>query len=806
MSAVWYWSRRSVRARWRSYAGVALLLALLGGLTLASVAGARRTSSAYSRFREAGGAMDVQVNAGDFERQNPDVAAQMPGVTDSASYIGFVAGALTPEGGPDLSFDGEVAGSLDGLYFTRDRFAVTEGRLPDPSRPDEVAVNERMADRYDVAVGRTFDIGVFDPAREEEAYTDAPPPPVDRLDVTVVGIGLFPDEVVQDDTDRIPRMLFTPAFTTRNQAWASYMWTAVKVDGGAAGVDRFKQAYQAELPEESPANFRESSQVITRTQQAVRPLAVALGAFAALAAVATLLLVGQGVVRLLRADRADLSTLRAMGAGPRMVAVVGLPGLAVTILAGVAGALGIAFALSPLAPIGPLRRVEAQPGVSFDWVVLALGAVAFAAALGLIAIASAVRQAPHRRLGGAPVARRSALVGAVSAGGLPVPAVAGMRLALEAGEGRTAVPVRAALGGAVVAVIALVASLVFGTSLRSLVDDPRLYGWNWDATVLDEVGYGDIDVAKAGALLDGDPAVAAWSGAYFQSIDLDGRDLPAIGVSVRAPVGPPILSGRQVEAPGEVVLGSTTLADLGKRIGDTVVLDPGGVAQPLQVVGTAVLPTLGPVFGAYTSLGDGAMMAYDQMPGWDQISPGPKALFIRFRPSADRGAAFERISDGLPGISHLEGTAELLEVQRPAEIVNYESMGSTPALLAGVLVLAAVASLGLTLASGVTRRRRDLSILKSLGFTRRQVSSTVVWQSSIIVAVGLVVGVPLGIVLGRWLWILFADRLPVVAQPAVPALALAAVAAGLLVLANLVAAVPARAAGRTPVAAILRSE
>ena len=145
-------------------------------------------------------------------------------------------------------------------------------------------------------------------------------------------------------------------------------------------------------------------------------------------------------------------------------------------------------------------------------------------------------------------------------------------------------------------------------------------------------------------------------------------------------------------------------------------------------------------------------------------------------------------------------------MQRPAEIVHYDSMGATPAVLAGVLVVAAVVSLGLTLASGVGRRRRDLSILKSLGFTRRQVSATVVWQSSLIVAIGLLVGVPLGIALGRWLWILFAERLPVLARPSVPILALAGVALVLVLLANLVAAVPARRAGRTPVAAILRSE
>src|SRR5205085_6116036 len=215
---------------------------------------------------------------------------------------------------------------------------------------------------------------------------------------------------------------------------------------------------------------------------------------------------------------------------------------------------------------------------------------------------------------------------------------------------------------------------------------------------LDEAGYGDIDVARAGALLDDDPAVAAWSGVYFQSVALAGQEVPVLGVEAGAAVGPPWLSGRAPREPGEIVLGSVTLADLEKHVGDTVVLEPGGDAQPFRVVGTAVFPTVGPVFGAYTSLGEGAMMITEQIPGWAQISPGPKALFIRLRPGVDHDAAAARIEEGLPGISALAGTAELLAVQRPAEIVNYESMGATPALLAGVLVLAAVVSLGLTLA------------------------------------------------------------------------------------------------------------
>jgi ABC-type lipoprotein release transport system permease subunit len=148
----------------------------------------------------------------------------------------------------------------------------------------------------------------------------------------------------------------------------------------------------------------------------------------------------------------------------------------------------------------------------------------------------------------------------------------------------------------------------------------------------------------------------------------------------------------------------------------------------------------------------------------------------------------------------------LLPVQRPAEIVNYKSMGAMPAILAGGLAAGAVAGLGLTLIASVRRRRRDFALLKTLGFTRGQLAAAVAWQSTTIAVIGLVVGVPAGIAAGRWLWLAFAHELSAVPDPVVPAgsIALAAVAA--LALANLVAALPGRAAARTPAAIVLRAE
>ena len=152
------------------------------------------------------------------------------------------------------------------------------------------------------------------------------------------------------------------------------------------------------------------------------------------------------------------------------------------------------------------------------------------------------------------------------------------------------------------------------------------------------------------------------------------------------------------------------------------------------------------------------------------------------------------------------GTLQLLGPQRPAEIVNYRSMGTTPGLLAGGLAVGAVAALGLTLVASVRRRRRELALLKSFGFTQRQLAAAVSWQSTAIVVIGLVAGIPLGIVLGRFLWQLFAHQLSVVVDPTIPAVPILFVAVAALVLANLVAALPGRSAARTPTALVLRAE
>ncbi len=115
----------------------------------------------------------------------------------------------------------------------------------------------------------------------------------------------------------------------------------------------------------------------------------------------------------------------------------------------------------------------------------------------------------------------------------------------------------------------------------------------------------------------------------------------------------------------------------------------------------------------------------------------------------------------------------------------------------------------------VSRRRREIGLLKVLGFVNHQVISSVGWQSTTLALIGLVVGVPLGVIAGRTTWTLFASHLGAVPVPVVPigllgvlvvgVLVVGVLVVGVLVVANLLAIGPALVATRAKPGWLLRT-
>lgn len=808
----WYRFRRTLRRRWAGYLAITLLLGLVGGLAMGSVAAARRTQSAFPAYLNSTRPADLTVLTGLYgvagsQGYDPAVIAKiavLPGVRHVATYLGLNAALLTP-GAPDAAQTGglqPLPGSLDGEYFSTDKVTVVAGRMADPAKADEIVIDAKGTPAP-VGVGTRASLGFYTNAQLSAPPGKQPAKPYLTAGVKVTGAVVYSSEEAQDDVDveRDGGPLFTPALTRLlARCCAAWADTAVQLAPGTS-VASAEAAIQRVLPQGFPIEFYVAGQTEARAERAIEPTSIALAVFGGIAALAALVIAGQLIGRQLRRDPADLAVMRAVGADPVMTTADGLPGVLAAIVAGALLAAAVAVALSPLAPLGAVRAVYPYPGVAFDWTVLGGGIAVLIAAGSGTALAVAARRAPHRvQAGGSPSPSLGYhAVRAARALGLPVPAAEGIRLALDTGRDRDRVPVRPAIFAAVLASVVLLATITFGASLSALVSHPALYGWNWTYAL--SSGQVEIDRAHAAAVLDHDPEVAAWTGVWFGAGRIDGLTVPLIGATPNAAVAPPLLSGHGLSGAGQVVLGPQTLAALGKRVGDTVTVSDGG-AHPflLRVAGTATLPALGISAVLHTEMGTGAVIPYQDLPNSDLGQPN--GILVTLRPGADLAAQHAVMQRIVP--ANLGGQVD--SVLRPAEITDYRSMGAAPLILSGALAAGAVASLWLTLASSVRRRRADLALLKTLGLTRRQLAATVAWQSTVAVAAGALVGMPLGIALGRYLWILFARQISVVPQPSVPVLIVAAVIVGALAAANLVAAVPGRSAARVPAAALLRAE
>jgi predicted lysophospholipase L1 biosynthesis ABC-type transport system permease subunit len=97
-------------------------------------------------------------------------------------------------------------------------------------------------------------------------------------------------------------------------------------------------------------------------------------------------------------------------------------------------------------------------------------------------------------------------------------------------------------------------------------------------------------------------------------------------------------------------------------------------------------------------------------------------------------------------------------------------------------------------------------VAQALGFVRRQVAAAVCWQATAVALVGIAVGAPVGIATGKVLWRVFATNFGVVPVAVVEPVLMAALVAGVLAAANLLAAIPALLAARSHPARLLRAE
>ena len=576
--------------------------------------------------------------------------------------------------------------------------------------------------------------------------------------------------------------------------------------------------------------FHVTSRVVTEVELAIKPESVALGAFGAIAALVALVLGIQAISRQLRWGDEDRRVLRALGAGPVAAAGDGLIGVLAAVLLGSLLAVAVAVGLSPLAPLGPVRPVYPNRGSPSTGRCSASGSRCWSSASD----SPRSRSPTERHLIGsdrtqsAPSGESSITRGAESAG-VPVAGAMGVRFALEPGRGRTAVPVRSALLGTVLAVALLVAHPHLRERSAHLGVHPVALRVELELHAQPEQRRPPPGHRSCSTTTPTSPPGAVRD---YSDLQIDGQTVPILMSAPRPAVSPPILSGHGLDGDDQIVLGAATLAVLAqarRRHGDVSYGAPDDPPiyippTPLVIVGTATFPAVGfsSFVADHTSMGTGALCRPGIVPlGFQQalLSPdpnlnGPELVFVRLRTGvgATAGRAnLQHIADAANKIFAADpngagNNVTVLGVQRPVQIVNYRSIGSTPVVLAVGLALGAIVALGLTLVASVRHRRRDLALLKALGFTPRQLAAVVAWQATVTAAGRRHRGHP-----GR-----DHPRTPALdplrpqhrcgPRPHRAGCRVILVGLGALVFANLVAALPGRIAARTPTALVLRAE
>ncbi len=345
--------------------------------------------------------------------------------------------------------------------------------------------------------------------------------------------------------------------------------------------------------------------------------------------------------------------------------------------------------------------------------------------------------------------------------------------------------------GLAMASLTLASAVTFIATVRELVSDPGLYGFDGDIYVYPSY-Y--MDEAQMRRLIGQQPDVMAyyaerWDGfqflgeeevlyARFREGDLEAFQFP-------------IVEGRMFQAPDEALAGYGLARQRGLRLGDRVHVELEGQPATVRVVG---------IYRENSNLGRMLMFSMETL---RRVRPGVEtgSHVLKLDPEADPQAVAEALQ---------AASGDQLEV-------TVASTGDAPADIRALkrvmaqlsLVLVGIALIGLfnSLWTGVRERRRELGMLKAVGMTPGQVARSVMVTAVSLAGIGYVVGVLVGVPGICMLMDMVARSVgfgPL--RPPLDLVGLALILPGIVVAAVAGAIIPARRAGQISVVEALRYE
>ncbi|HEX2785339.1 MAG TPA: FtsX-like permease family protein [Ilumatobacteraceae bacterium] len=780
MSGEWRWAQADLRRRWVSVATLGVLLALASGATLSLVAGARRAGSATERFIRDSDLAQVSIftEGGPTSALLDAIAADPRIVRTERSDLTIISPDPAIPGIGGFTAVGESRGVAGGMGTP----VLLNGRYPDPGATDEILVNERAAIDYG------FDPGQRTTLSARECFECEPVTVAGE--VTITGVVRLANDVADDPTTN-GLFLAPPDFI--DGTWAKqahpgmFVWLYLADHADALSVTEDLSGLVSDGGVGS--NISSLNVVEQSTDMQRHALLIA----ASVLGLVSVLVLGQAMARFLSVRRVDEPILAALGLTTMQRWRAALVVLAPAVIMGCLVSIPVASALSSLFPFGIARRADPDPGFHIDWIALLFGVAATLLLSGVVAslVAKQWIRRPHAEH------EKAGLTGSKLAelGVRPV-ATTGIRFALERRSGSSRSPTWSALVASVAAMTAVTGALVVRSSIDGLESTPARYGQHWSFAV-----GGDDLAALADATVD-DPRVAAIDRVGQGELNLStavGRHAKVGALGIEGVTGPSelgVLAGRAPERSNEIALGTATMRELALHVGDEVNASGACGSNRLTVTGRAIVPIVGgdtPDEGAVTTLKVFDQMCADQVIA--DIDTTPR-LLVRVRDTA--------ASDSLAAELTAQGFF-IEELRRPSSVAVLVGISAVTLLLAAMVGALGAAVIAYSLIVCVRRRGKELAVLRAIGHRPVQSGAILSTQALAVVIIAITLGVPLGILVGRMVWVAIATSSNLLARADVSSTVPLAATTTLLVMA-VISIWPSWRASRINVATALRSE
>ena len=749
LAAVRMLARAQSRPRRRAIVALTLFVGLSGGMSIALIAGARRSATVVDRYFATARHYDAAVLVSSWDSPTKAQLLAIPGVerADIGAYIAL--NPATERNGPATGIDGFA------LNFSAadPTSVVLAGVVPDGSDPSEVVVNEAFVQRFGRSVGdvvrvRTFGVdqadavsnGLYEPKGPEYRFR------IRGVVRTVADIALNDMRVPGRSASAKPAMLAAP------ESWYAAHRSEFLDFGGIYNVAlrdgaRGKKAFTAAVTALAHGGAQ-SAQVIP-PQTNLNPSSVAAPVHVE---TTSLLLLGIGLglaaaialVLALRAEQrlhdADNPTVCALGGTTRQIGLVAAVRALPIAFGGGVLAVVTALVLSPRFPIGIGREVELDRGFQVD---LAAVAVGFGVVLLVVVVPAFLFGLP-RRSRELQRARPRSVANWMGQAGAPADVTIAAHVAFDHSRAVRRAPARATIAGGAALLAVLIGVGVYVSGIDHLYNDPTAHGWGWDLAV----GNSNFPLNKHTATrLAADRRIAAATTSSYGSAAVNGRNTDFVVFDPRGTAPPQVVSGRLPTRTGEVALGPETIRKLGVHIGSTVQLDLSGGDSPFDhgdatgptqvtVVGAALAPVFGDV-----DVGEVGLAPYATIAAAGGATD-PQLVLARL----DRGASAQTIA-AIDREYTEDITTDLIPRACSTSIVSAacRSSGSRSRARSHC----SCSSIPLHWGSGsVAATSRSFA----LGLPARRVRRVLAWFGTLLAAGIVAIGIPTGLLLGIAIW------------------------------------------------------